>query len=58
MRLRGRKDWENRDRREMMEIAEEGERVMVAREKGERFKREAKEEKERWERESKERERT
>ena len=40
-RLRGREDWENRDRREMMEIAEKGERVMVAREKGERFKREA-----------------
>ena len=52
-----REDWENRVRREMVEIVEEGERVRVVREKGERFKREAKEEQERWESESEERER-
>ena len=36
-----REDWENRFRREMVEIVEEGESVRVVREKGERFKREA-----------------
>ena len=36
-----REDWENRVRREMMEIVEEEGRVRMVREKGERFEREA-----------------